>query len=60
MATPMVAASAILVKQYFEEVAAQNDESRWNTLCRSTYRSCPSVSSTVDYVSGPLVKAILV
>lgn len=73
MATPIVAAAAILVKQYFEEPSAPSSSSydtdtdtntptahRWNTICRTSYRSCPVVNSGVDYVSGVLVKAVLV
>ena len=58
MATPMAAASAILVKQYFEEQALSS--ARWSTICRSAYRSCPTVNSNGGQISGPLLKAIMV
>ena len=59
MATPMVASTSVLVKQYFEEQGLTSGKDRWNTICKSSYRSCPAVSTSVGYVSGPLIKAIL-
>lgn len=62
MATPLVAATALLVKQYFEERAAlaTSTAHRWSSVCRSSYRSCPVVSTEVAYASAPLIKAVLV
>eukprot|EP00602_Paraphysomonas_sp_CaronLab_P003300 CAMPEP_0185020344 /NCGR_PEP_ID=MMETSP1103-20130426/2933_1 /TAXON_ID=36769 /ORGANISM="Paraphysomonas bandaiensis, Strain Caron Lab Isolate" /LENGTH=880 /DNA_ID=CAMNT_0027551175 /DNA_START=787 /DNA_END=3429 /DNA_ORIENTATION=+ len=58
MATPIVAASAIIVKQYLEHT------SYWGSLCNTTYRSCPHVASKGKdgkrHASGTLLKAILV
>lgn len=65
MATPIVAAAALLVKQYFEEQSTHSSADaagahRWSSICRQEYRACPVVNTEVDYVSGPLVKAVLV
>eukprot|EP00602_Paraphysomonas_sp_CaronLab_P004391 CAMPEP_0185032648 /NCGR_PEP_ID=MMETSP1103-20130426/20895_1 /TAXON_ID=36769 /ORGANISM="Paraphysomonas bandaiensis, Strain Caron Lab Isolate" /LENGTH=1029 /DNA_ID=CAMNT_0027568623 /DNA_START=299 /DNA_END=3388 /DNA_ORIENTATION=+ len=58
MATPLIASTALLVRQYLE------DEEYWGSFCNSTYRSCPHVdrkhSEVKHIVSAPLVKAILV
>ncbi|CAE7438589.1 tagC, partial [Symbiodinium microadriaticum] len=52
MATPLAAASAILIKQYFENT------SFWASTCDTTYRSCPLVSSGA--ISGALIKAAVI
>ena len=53
MATPLAAAAAILIKQYFENA------SFWASSCDDSYRSCPSVS-TSGAVSGALIKAAII
>jgi hypothetical protein len=54
MATPMVAATAIIVRQYFE------NSSFWAQSCRIGYRSCPTVSAwSSGFISGALLKAAL-
>lgn len=55
MATPIVAAAAILIRQYFENT------SYWASFCRSGYRSCPEVSSLYGgFISGALLKAAVI
>jgi len=55
MATPMVAASAILIRQYFENT------SFWGSQCNAEYRSCPHVvGSASTFISGALLKALVI
>ncbi|CAE7666512.1 tagD, partial [Symbiodinium microadriaticum] len=55
MATPLISATAILVKQYFES------KRFWGTICNSHYRSCPSKDEGKSKeVSAALLKAVLV
>lgn len=53
MATPIVAGTALLAKQYME------NSSFWGSFCNTTYSSCPSVNGG-DQISGFLVKALMV
>ena len=53
--SPIVAAAAIMIRQYFENA------SFWSAHCRTQYRSCPYVSSAPDrFISGALLKAAIV
>ena len=61
MATPLIAATAVLVKQYFE------NKKFWWAFCNPAYRSCPRVAdgdnkdvSSMKQVSAALLKAVLV
>ena len=55
MATPLISATAVLVKQYFEH------KKFWGTFCNSNYRSCPSKDEgRMPVVSSSLLKAVLV
>ena len=53
MATPIVAGTATLAKQYMENA------SFWGSFCNSTYASCPLVNGG-NQISGALVKALMV
>lgn len=55
MATPTGAASAVLVRQYFENA------SFWAQVCNTNYRSCPTASTFASgLISGALLKAAVI
>lgn len=55
MATPTGAASAVLIRQYFENA------SFWQKVCNKNYRSCPIVSNFASgLISGALLKAAVI
>lgn len=64
MATPLVSACAVLVRQYFEH------KKFWGTFCNPAYRSCPRVIDETNHVeesakpkakvTGAFVKAALI
>jgi hypothetical protein len=55
MATPTGAASAVLIRQYFENATF------WPLVCNRSYRSCPTVSKfSSGLISGELLKAAVI